>query len=68
VDLGSGMMLCGMCAADWTAADMTFQVSDAIDGTFYDLYDQNAVEKSIEFAADRHIALDDARSGPACAS
>jgi hypothetical protein len=53
------MMLCGMCAPDWTAADMTFQVSDAIDGTFYDLYDQNATEKNVKFAADRHVALDD---------
>ncbi len=59
VDLGSGMMLCGVAADDWTAADMTFQVADAIDGTFYDLYDQNATEKNVKFAADRHVALDD---------
>lgn len=52
-------LLCGIIIpAAWTAANLTLQASDAIDGTFGDVYDSGGTEKSITVgAAGRTILL-----------
>lgn len=42
----------------WTAANLTFQVSNVSGGTFQDLYDDVGVEVTVTAAASRSIALD----------
>lgn len=60
VDLGAGKVLVAIeMPADWTAADLTFQVCSTSDGTYQDLYDQNGTEKNVKVAADRFVGLDD---------
>lgn len=41
----------------WTAAAMTFQASNAFDGTFQDVYDDGGTELSLTVAASRSIGL-----------
>lgn len=60
VDLGAGRVLVAIeMPADWTAADLTFQVCSTSGGTYQDLYDQNGTEKNFKVAADRFVGLDD---------
>lgn len=44
--------------ADWTVADITFQVSNAADGVFRDLYDDVGNEIRIPTAVNRAVSLD----------
>lgn len=54
IDLESQSLVGIHMPATWTAANLTFQVSE--DGTTFDnLYDVNGVEKTINAAASRYI-------------
>ena len=60
VDLDLNRMLAIQMPSAWTAADLTFQGS--LDGsTFYDLYDENDAEVTVQAAASRFIILEPAR-------
>lgn len=60
VNLGGGRLFAIMMPADWTAADLTFQAS--VDGTtFYNVYDEEDSEVTVQAAEDRYIILEPAR-------
>lgn len=60
IDLGANFLLCAIdMPDDWTAANLTFQVSSEPGGTFDNLYDQYGTEKTVVVAADRYISFDD---------
>ncbi len=44
--------------AAWTAANLTFQASDSLTGTFQNLYDAAGTEVTVTTAAGREIRLD----------
>lgn len=44
--------------ADWTAANLTFQVSHDADTTYNNLYDDEGTEVTVTAADDRYITLD----------
>lgn len=57
LDLGEGRAALIQMPADWTAADLTFQVS--VDGTnFWSLYKADDTEYKVEAAEDRTILLE----------
>ncbi len=47
VDTGAGKYPTLLMPAAWTAASITFQVSDTLTGTFLDLYDEAGTEVTI---------------------
>lgn len=70
VTIGSGASLSGevdlegyklaaiIMPAAWTAANLTFQASDASAGTFADVYDDAGTEVSVTAAVSRAIGMD----------
>lgn len=61
VDLGivnpGNKMIGIIMPAAWTAASMTFQTSETLDGTYTDLYDDGGTELSFTVGASRSIGL-----------
>jgi hypothetical protein len=43
--------------SSWTAADLTFRVANAYEGTYYDLYDDNGIEVVAKVAASHAIGV-----------
>lgn len=59
VDLGSKTLLAIITPSDWTAANLTFQVStDGI--TYSNMHDNAGVESTVTAAASRYIVVDPA--------
>ncbi len=60
IDLGANFLLCAIdMPDDWSAADLTFQVSSEPGGTFNNLYDSAGSEKSIKVDKDCYVVLGD---------
>ena len=63
VDTGNTNSLSSIVAiimpSAWTAADLTFQASATVDGTYNDVYDDDDNEVTVQAGASRHIVLDD---------
>lgn len=61
----TGRSLAGIVipSAGWTAAVITFQVSNVTGGTYVDLYDDNGNEVTVQAAAGRAIGIDAAALG-----
>lgn len=49
--------LCAISVGDWTTAGITVLVSDAVDGTFRPLYDQNGNEYVVTVSADKTFVV-----------
>ncbi len=58
VDLADSQLHGIIMPAAWDAANLTFQVSNAIDGTYVNLYDDAGNETTVTAAAGRAIAID----------
>ncbi len=58
VDLGGHALVGIIMPAAWTAAALTFQASNASGGTYANVYDDSAVEVTVQAAASRAIAVD----------
>lgn len=58
IDLVGRTLVGIIMPAAWTAASLTFEMSDTAAGTYVDVYDISEAELEITVAASRYLALD----------
>jgi len=58
IEIGGARHFAIQMPAAWTAANLTFQSSNLVDGTFYDVYGSDGIEILVTAAASRMITID----------
>jgi len=58
IEIGGARHFAIQMPAAWTTANLTFQASNLIDGTFYDVYGSDGIEIMLTATASRMIVLD----------